>query len=355
MPSTQPSASGRPSLGVSVVIPTYNRAYIIREAVQSALAQTHANFEILVVDDGSSDNTQEIVESFHSEKIRYIRHDRNLGCSAAYNTGIKNAREELVAFLDSDDAWKPDFLESLLDLMSRHAEVDVVFSDTEIEDPTGSTYTLMSLMRAFPELVKKNSSKGDHIVSSREMYLCLLEEVPIKPTAAIVKRKMFDRAGMFDEAWPSGTDWDLFLRISRVATFGYVDRPLVFQTRTADATHQKFLVKDKLFLIGLFLREKAALANDRDALARINRGIGGFYNSLAWNYLGNGLHRQALATYWQGFKETLQPRLLRKLGTAIMLTILASTKRFKRSATVMPLQKGAIEASAGVAGGRKGQ
>src|SRR5277367_126280 len=110
---------------VSVLIPTYNRDYIIRDALESVLSQTYRDFEILVIDDGSADKTQEIVENFREEKIHYLRHDRNRGCSAAYNTGISAARHELVAFLDSDDTWTANYLERQVSFFSRHSEVDV--------------------------------------------------------------------------------------------------------------------------------------------------------------------------------------------------------------------------------------
>jgi glycosyltransferase involved in cell wall biosynthesis len=108
----RPLESMAKQMKVSVVLPTYNRGYIIREALASALDQSYADFEILVVDDGSTDNTREIVEDLKSQKIRYIRHDRNRGCSATYNSGIAAATGQLVAFLDSDYAWKPTYLDS---------------------------------------------------------------------------------------------------------------------------------------------------------------------------------------------------------------------------------------------------
>ncbi len=315
---------------VSVIIPTYNRAYVLREALESVLAQTYRDFEIVVVDDGSRDNTREIVESFGCDKVRYIRHERNRGCSAAYNTGITDSQGSLVAFCDSDDLWKRDYLQRQVGFLCRHPEVDVVFCDTEVRaSPGGATImpSLMAHMPAFRELIRGNAEAVEHVVLARQMYLCLLEEIPIKPTAAVARRVAFDRVGLFDEDWPSGTDWDLFLRLSRVASFGYIDEVLAIQRRTSDATHQLFREKDKLFLLSLFLKEKAALAGDRDALLGVNRGICGIYNSLAWTYLESGKKKAALSTYYRGFKETLKPLLLKKLASAVLRVALRSVSR----------------------------
>ncbi len=303
---------------VSVVIPTYNRAYIIREALQSALAQTYRDIEILVVDDGSSDSTSELIAGIQSDKIRYIRHDRNRGCSAAYNTGIKEATGQFVAFLDSDDIWKPEYLEQQVNFLGRHPEVDLVFCDTAIQGLESPVPSLMSLMRAFQELLRTKQKAGDYVISAREMYLCLLQEVPIKPTAGVFKREIFGRVGVFDEDWPSGTDWDLFLRMSRVACFGYLDRVLALMRRTPDSTSYMFREKDKVFLLDLFLKEKARLGGDRDAIRSINRGICVLYNSLGWIYLELGRNKQALSTYSRGFRETLRPMLLTKLASGVL-------------------------------------
>jgi glycosyltransferase involved in cell wall biosynthesis len=303
---------------VSVLIPTYNRGYIIRDALESVLSQTYRDLEIFVIDDGSSDRTREIVGNFKEERIHYLRHNRNRGCSAAYNTGISAARQEVVGFLDSDDLWKPDYLERQVDFLARHAEVDVVFSDTLIQEELATIPSLIGLLKAFPKLLETHPKAEEYVLSGREMYLCLLEEVPIKPSACVIRREMFEKAGVFDEAWPSGTDWDLFLRVSRQACFGYIDQPLVVQRRTHDATHQKFREQDKIFLLSLFTKEKEKLGNDREALCAVNRGIFSHYNSLAWTYLERDEGLKALSLYLRGFKETKNPILLRKTVSGLI-------------------------------------
>ena len=303
---------------VSVVIPTYNRAYIIRQALDSVITQTYRNFEIVVVDDGSTDNTAEVVQQYESDRVRYVRHERNRGCSAAYNTGIAATTGDIVALLDSDDTWKPENLARQVSFLSRHPEVDVVFTDVAIVGAGRKIPSLIGLMKVFPKLIHERWKGDEYVLSSREMYLCLLEEVPVKPTAALVRRELYARAGLFDEAWPSGTDWDLVLRFSRCASFGYIDKPLSTQTRTSDATHQKYLEQDKIFLLDVFTREKLQLGDDSEALRAVNRGIRNHCDNLAFHYLNSGKRGKSITTYLRGYKETHDLGMLLRAGAALM-------------------------------------
>jgi glycosyltransferase involved in cell wall biosynthesis len=190
---------------VSVIIPTYNRAYIIREALESALRQSYRDFEIVLVDDGSTDNTGEIIKGICDERIHYISHERNRGYSVACNTGIAAITGDLVGFLDSDDIWTPDYLERQVDFFNRHPEVDLVFSDSKIVEKSRTIPSTTDLMKSFGTILQDRAVGREYVVSSRQMYLCLLEEVPIKPSAMLVKKEMFIREGIFNESWPSGT------------------------------------------------------------------------------------------------------------------------------------------------------
>jgi glycosyltransferase involved in cell wall biosynthesis len=312
------SLQGGFKVKVSVVIPTYNRAYIIRDALESALAQTYQDIEIIVLDDGSTDNTSEIVTSYKSDKIRYLRHEVNRGCSAACNSCIAAATGDLIAFLDSDDLWKPDKVERQVDFLLRHPEVDAVFCDVEIMTESGMIASLMRLMKQFPQVLAGNDVKEEYVLSGREMYICLLQEVPIKPTALLSTRDIYKRCGTFDESWPSGTDWDLFLRFAQSGSFGYIDRPLAVQRRTPDATHMKFREKDKLFLLSLFLKEKEKLKNDPEGLAAVNKGIASHCNDLGWDYVHTGEKKKAFTAYLTGFKETREPAMLAKAAAVLL-------------------------------------
>jgi glycosyltransferase involved in cell wall biosynthesis len=304
----------------SVIIRTYNRAYIVGEAIQSALKQTYDNYEVLVVDDGSSDNTPEIVRGFRDEKLRYVRHEKNRGVGAACNTGIAEAKGELIAFLDSDDLWMPEKLERQVACMKRHPEVDAVFSDVEIIENATTIPSLIALMRSFPQLLDKDRKRQEYVFSARQLYLCLLEEVPIKPTVLLVKKNIFERVGLFDLTALGCEDWEFLLRLAHAACFGYVDMPLAIQRRTPDAIHQKYWQQDRAFLLSLFRREKAALQNDPQAIAAVNRGISTHCTNLAGSYFESGLWSKSVSVYFRGFRETGEPIMLLRAASTMLPT-----------------------------------
>jgi glycosyltransferase involved in cell wall biosynthesis len=301
---------------VSVLIPTYNRAYILHHALESALRQTYKNFEIVVVDDGSTDGTGDLINRFASDRIRYIQHQKNRGYSAACNTAIQNAQGDLLGFLDSDDAWRPDYLESQVSFLSRHLEVGAAFTDLEITHGPRVIPSLTHRMKPFARLLESHP-ESDIVLTSRELYLCLLEDVPIKPTALVVRRELYDRAGLFNESWPSGTDWDLFLRFSHLTAFGYIDRPLAIQKWSPDATHRKYWEQDKKFLIGTFVKEKRRVADDKEARAAINRGLTVQFSHLAFHYMHTNRRKKAVASYLEGFLETGDHGLLVRAMAAL--------------------------------------
>ncbi|MBR0830173.1 glycosyltransferase [Bradyrhizobium manausense] len=314
---------------VSIIVRTYNRGYIIGEAIDSALRQTYGNFEIIVVDDGSSDGTAEAVERIRSDKIRYIRHDQNRGVSAAGNTGIRAAKGDIIAHLDSDDLWKPEMLGSLIDVLQRHHQIGAVFCDVEV-DRGKSVSSISSSMRAFPKLLASHahSDSDVFVFSNREMYLCLLEEVPIKPTAVLIRRAVLDEFRGYDESWCSGEDWELYLRISKHYGFGYVNRKLAVMRVLDDSTLSKFQEEDKSSLLQLAVSEKKGLRRDREALEAANRAIARHCKDLGGIYLHSGRRMKSISTYARGFAETGHVPLIMRAGVALMpLSLTAGLKK----------------------------
>src|SRR5436190_11436655 len=139
---------------VSVVIPVFNRAVAVRRAIDSVLAQTFQDFEIIVVDDGSTDDTAESVSSFQDPRITLIRHDRKRGGSAARNTGIRSSSGAYVAFLDSDDEWLPAKLERQLEVFGRSDdELALVYAGTERAYADGTIHR--NFARRYAELARR--------------------------------------------------------------------------------------------------------------------------------------------------------------------------------------------------------
>src|SRR5208283_5047268 len=157
--------------------------------------------------------------------------------------------------------------------MDRHPEVDAVFSDIEIIEDTTTIPSLIATMSSFSKLLAKDRKQQEYVFTARQLYLCLLEEVPIKPTVLLLKREIFKKVGLFDLNALGCEDWEFLLRLAYVACFAYVDAPLAFQRRTPDAIHRKYWQQDRVFLISLFRREKAALKEDQEAIAAVNQGI----------------------------------------------------------------------------------
>ncbi len=309
---------GQLPMKVSTIIRTFNRAHIIGEALESALAQTHRNLEVIVVNDGSTDNTASVVHSFNDKRVRLIRHEQNLGVAAAANTGIAAATGEGIALLDSDDLWKPDKTERQVEFLRCHPGVSAVFSDVEVVDGATVTPSAMGYMQSFPKLIDRKRRGQEYVLTSRQMYLCLLEEAPIKTNALLVRREAFTVVGTFDVSARSGEDWEFFLRLSRAASFGYIDLPLAIQRRTPDSTHQKFRMHDKLFLFNVSIQEKRGLRGDAEAIRAVNRGLSHHTSNLGFLYRQAGQRGKSIAMYVRGFRETSEPAMLVRAASVWM-------------------------------------
>lgn len=197
---------------VSVVLPTYNRADLLRRAIGSITAQTYRNLEIIVVDDASTDDTERVVEDMDDPRIRYIRLAARKGAPAARNTGIRAARGDFVAFQDSDDEWMPDKLEKQMAIMdSPGGKVDIVYSGFLRYGANTTVY--------IPE-PRVAARQGD-ILSQ------LLLGNFVSTQTLLLRRGCLERAGMFDERMERYQDWELAIRLAKIYRFQLVDEPLV--------------------------------------------------------------------------------------------------------------------------------
>ncbi|MEE4609237.1 MAG: glycosyltransferase [Desulfobacteraceae bacterium] len=200
-------AEGAPP-AVSVILPTYNRAAWLVEAVDSVLRQEGPAFELIVVDDGSSDETP-LVLAVYGDRLRVLRLDRG-GVSRARNQGVAASRGQLLAFLDSDDLWQPGKLAAQVAFMDGHPEIDICQTE-EIWVRNGR--------RVNP---RQRHRKTAGMFFERSLELCL-----VSPSAVMMRRRLFEAFGGFDEALPACEDYDLWLRIGCRHPVGLIDAPLV--------------------------------------------------------------------------------------------------------------------------------
>jgi glycosyltransferase involved in cell wall biosynthesis len=180
---------------VSVVIPTYNYGHFISEAIDSALAQTYGNIEVIVVDDGSTDDTGSRLNAY-GDRIRYI-YQPNAGLSAARNTGIKNAKGDFIAFLDSDDAFHPQKLELQMDFFAAEPQLGLVGTEAFSELPLawGKIPNRKLPLRIF--------NLSDIVTRNRFV-----------PSSVVVRKECFDAAGLFDLTLRSVEDREMWIRIA---------------------------------------------------------------------------------------------------------------------------------------------
>ena len=194
---------------VSIIIPSYNMALLAVRAVESVLNQTYQNIEIIVVDDGSADDTRQRLEPF-KDKIRYF-YKTNGGVCSARNVGLREAKGEYIGLLDSDDTYMPEKVERCLDFLQKNPDYGFVHTDTYLVDSQG-------------EIIERyDHPKGryDGWITRR----LLMGNFIANPTN-FFRRECYDRCGGYEESlFPPG-DWDLWLRISRHYKIGYIDAPL---------------------------------------------------------------------------------------------------------------------------------
>jgi glycosyltransferase involved in cell wall biosynthesis len=180
---------------VSVVIPTFNYRAYVAQAVESALAQTYPHVEVIVVDDGSTDDTREVLAPY-VERVSYM-YQENQGLSAARNTGIRAARGKWVALLDSDDLWHPRKLEMQMAYLTRHPEVGLVATDN-----------LRSLEDGWPASL---GAAGEGVPVTLQQ---LAVRARFGPSSVVIRKDCFDRVGLFDPALRSCEDRDMWIRIA---------------------------------------------------------------------------------------------------------------------------------------------
>ena len=191
---------------VSVIIPTFNRAWALEKAVDSVLAQDYKAIEVIVIDDGSTDNTLDLLSGY-GNRIQVIS-QQNKGVSSARNLGIKRSHGKFIALLDSDDAWEPDKISCQIGFFEQHPDA-LICQTEEIWIRNGK--------RVNPKVKHK---KPSGMIFESSLHLCL-----VSPSAVMIRKKLFELKGVFNEDFPVCEDYDLWLRISADHPIFLIDKP----------------------------------------------------------------------------------------------------------------------------------
>lgn len=282
---------------VSVVIPTYNRAAKVQKGIESVLTQTFSDLELIVVDDGSADDTGSVIAKAFGDRVRYY-YQANQGASAARNKGIAEARGEWIAFLDSDDEWEPDKLEWQFKALEHFAQ------------RCGGCYTDVRLVnhpetRTFFQLAEGSYRHQGEVGVSEEALKLLVRPggagMVICLSAFMGRTEPIRKTGGFDLKLPYSQDSEFLFRLAMLTGFCYVNRPLVRFDRSpveerhvgvsAQWTKLDFWLRDSQLRLEGLLRFRESLP--KEVIDVINQQLGSIHSGWANWYLGTGEYKKA--------------------------------------------------------------
>lgn len=264
---------------VTVIIPTYNRGHVIRRALHSVLHQTYQSLEVIVVDDGSTDNTEAIVASFNDPRILYIRHETKQGAAAARNTGIEAASADFIAFQDSDDEWLCEKLERQMAIFRQAgANVGVVYTGFLRLENNRASYC-----------PPKNIKKSGNILES------LLNGNFVTTQAVVVRKACFQKVGMFDEQLPRLQDWELFIRMAKHYEFICIDEPFLIAFHSTTS----ITADDSLLLVAL----KTILRKHQDDFVKCEKALSRQYYLLGMFTCASGEMAKGLGCFVQSLRQ----------------------------------------------------
>ena len=272
---------------ISVIMPTYNRAGCITDAIESVLNQTYRDLEIIIIDDGSKDSTEDVVRKYlNDSRIRYIRQE-NAGVAAARNRGIKESRGAIIGFIDSDDIWLEDKLLVQMSVFQAFPEVGVVCSDfsARLENGREEQSHIRKYFSVFDDyglsydsvFGQKNviylPGPGEVTAYWGRIYETMVFGNCILTSTALCRREVFDTVGVFNTSFETLEDYDLFLRITKVFPAALVDMPLISYNYGDDQlSGERMFGKVCINLIEIYRKNLNAIS-DRSFFLRHRRRI----------------------------------------------------------------------------------
>lgn len=288
---------------ISVVLPVYNRQDLVRRAIDSVLAQTMTDFELLVIDDCSTDATAAVVEEYCSDpRVRLQCNTTNLGPAGARNRGIELARGRYIAFQDSDDRWFPEKLARQIEMLDRNPGVQACYC--------GALYYAQGQCYYIPS----EGTLDAESMASGDLSDAVLNSNPITPQALLVERTVFDEVGGFDTTLRINEDWELAIRMAQKARFAFLPEPLVVIYRTTNSVSSDLVAN--IAVRKWLLTEYAALFEKHpESRALQNYIIGG-------QSLKTRAYRDAVRHFRQSFRDAPSFRCLVQIQRARLLALI---------------------------------
>jgi glycosyltransferase involved in cell wall biosynthesis len=283
---------------VSIVIPAYNAGSLIVEALESVFEQTYQDFEIIIVDDASTDDSYELLGPYLS-RIRFVRQE-HAGSAVARNRGVLSSTGELIAFLDADDLWLPTKLQKQIEYLGNNPDCILVYADFTKSD-TGGDGPLSALM------------SREHWQVGAE-FESLLRQNFVHTSSVIVRKDALSESGLFDPVLTNAQDWDLWIRLASVGKFGFIDEVLSHYRM-----HGNQSVNTLRFARNVVYSDHVMLArwrNDPDALSSIRSKTGRDYFKLGRKEWRLGNRKEARRAFWQSAK--FKQKRLKSLGWALL-------------------------------------
>ncbi len=306
---------------ISVVIPLYNKEKQIACTLQSVFEQTFQNFEIVIVDDGSTDNSVEEVEKFDDSRIRLI-HQTNAGVSAARNRGIEEASGELIAFLDADDVWMPEYLATQYGLYQKYPECSVYACNYEFRDSEG---------KVTPTIIRKLPFEGEDGILSNYFEVASCSHPPICSISIMVKKMAIQAIGGFPLGIKSGEDLLTWARLAVSGAIVYSRKSLAVFVRDEGLFNkdQQLRVPEKEDIVGLELKK---LYNINRHIIGLNKYVALWYKMRTRIFIDKKDRRKAIKECLISMKYNMNVKILVFL-VLIFLPSSFSRKVFKFSNT----------------------